>query len=83
MAAVETAELVVSSALAVPFVPDHSASAGLVSVERGVEYLQEFAAHAVNHTSVRTLGATVRIGGDVPWALESLMVVLVSAVVVP
>lgn len=94
LAAVEAAvpaELVISagpavlSALAVPFVPDHSALTDFVLVNRhvvGVEYLRELAVHAVNHASARTLGVTVETGG-VPWALESLRTVLALAAVVP
>lgn len=93
LAAVEAAvaaELVISagpavlSALAVPFVPDHSSLTDLVLVKRhvvGVEYLRELAAHAANHALARTPGVTVETGG-VPWALEGLRTVLVLAVVV-
>lgn len=94
LAAVEAAvpaELVISagpavlSALAVPFVPNHSALTDLVLVNRhvvGVEYLRELAAHAVNHASARTPGMTVETGG-VPWALEGPRTVLALAAVVP
>lgn len=93
LVAVETAvpaELVISagpavlSALAVPFVLDHSALTGLVLVKRhvvGVEALRELAAHAANHALARTPDVTVKTDG-IPWALEGLRTVLVLAVVV-